>query len=95
MSFYKFIRGRGRGTPLFIDDFKEIRFVSTKMPEFNERFVYKKPGGILLEYYNKNNQRIGLIRYYVTTGQIGLFFIEKAYRNRGLGKQILSKVIDE
>jgi N-acetylglutamate synthase-like GNAT family acetyltransferase len=29
------------------------------------------------------------------TGQIGLFFIDNDYQNRGLGKQILSKVMEE
>jgi GNAT superfamily N-acetyltransferase len=65
------------------------------MLEPNEHFVYKKPGGVMLEYYNKKDKKIGYIRYYITTGQIGLFFIDKEYQNRGLGKQILSKVIQE
>jgi len=36
---------------------------------------------------------IGYINYRTRTGQIGLFFINKHYQNRGLGKQILNKVI--
>ena len=39
------------------------------------------------------NKCIGYIKYYLGTGQIGLFFIQKEYQNRGLGKQILSKVM--
>jgi len=49
----------------------------------------------MLEYYNNKDAKIGYIRYYITTGQIGLFFIDDEYQNRGLGKQILSKVIKE
>ena len=82
-------------TPLIITDFKEVRYVSSEMTAPNDYFVYKKPGGIMLEYYDNKDIKIGYIRYYITTGQIGLFFIDKEYQNRGLGKQILSKVIKE
>jgi N-acetylglutamate synthase-like GNAT family acetyltransferase len=34
-----------------------------------------------------------MIRYKLFVGQIGLFYIDKEYRNCGLGKQILDKVI--
>ena len=77
-----------------LTDFKEIRLVSSEMPYPNDYFVNKKPGGIMLEYYDKD-VKIGYIRYYITTGQIGLFFIDNNYQNRGIGKQILSKVIKE
>ena len=80
--------------PLLINDFKEIRLVSSEMQYPNDYFVNKKPGGILLEYYDKDI-RIGYIRYYVTTGQIGLFFIDNEYQHLGLGTQILSKVMEE
>ena len=82
-------------TPLIITDFKEVRYVSSEMSEPNDYFVCKKPGGVMLEYYNNKDAKIGYIRYYITTGQIGLFFIDDEYQNRGLGKQILSKVIKE
>lgn len=82
--------------PLFINDFKEVRYESSELlcPSLKSKFVRNKPGGVLLEYYDKDIQ-IGYIRYYITTGQIGLFFINEEYQNRGLGKQILSKVIEE
>ena len=38
---------------------------------------------------------IGYLSYKIQTGQIGLFFINKDYQNKGLGKQILSNVIQE
>jgi len=82
-------------TPLIITDFKEVRYVSSEMSEPNDYFVCKKLGGVMLEYYNNKDAKIGYIRYYITTGQIGLFFIDEEYQNRGLGKQILSKVIKE
>jgi len=81
--------------PLFINNFKEVRHVASEMLEPNEHFVYRKPGGIMLEYYNNQDEKIGYIRYYITTGQIGLFFIDEDYQRRGLGKQILSKVIQD
>jgi len=80
--------------PLLINDFKEVRYDSMDTPPLGLEFVRNKPGGVLLEYYDKDN-RIGYIRYYNTTGQIGLFFIDEEYKNRGLGKQILSKIIKE
>lgn len=82
-------------TPLFINDFKEMRYIPPAYPDnWKDWTVKNKPGGVLLEYYDKD-VRIGYIRYYITTGQIGLFFIEDNYQDRGLGKQILSKVIEE
>ena len=96
-KFFSILMFRSQ-TPLNImpplTDFKEIRLVSSEMPYPNDYFVNKKPGGIMLEYYDKD-VRIGYIRYYITTGQIGLFFISDDYQNRGIGKQILSKVIKE
>ena len=80
-------------SPLCINDFKEKRYTSSAYPV--HWILNNKPGGVLLEYYDHKDTRIGYIRYYVTTGQIGLFFIENKYQNRGLGKQILSKVMDE
>jgi GNAT superfamily N-acetyltransferase len=94
LSFFGLWSHRSR-IPLHIHDFREVRHVASEMLEPNEHFVYKKPGGIMLEYYNKQNKKIGYIRYYITTGQVGLFFIDKEYQHRGLGKQILSKVIQD
>ena len=91
-------------TPLLINNFREIRHVDTSTmftgseapnTEVNRYFVRDKPGGVYLEYYNQKDVKIGYIRYYLTTGQIGLFFLDNEYQNRGLGKQILSKVITE
>jgi GNAT superfamily N-acetyltransferase len=92
-SGFLFFTGRHRER-LEIKNFIEIRYVSSEMPYENDIFVNNKPGGIMLEYYNKDI-KIGYIRYYVNSGQIGLFFIQEEYQNRGLGKQILSKVIKE
>ena len=85
LKFFGLYNLIGKPAPLFIHDFREVRYVSSKIPEPNDIFV------------NNNNQdvKFGYIRYYITTGQIGLFFIDKEYQNRGLGKQILSKLIEE
>jgi GNAT superfamily N-acetyltransferase len=82
-------------TPLDIKDFREVRYVSEELQYPNDYFnCRKKAGGVWLEYFN-NEESIGYIRYYVNTGQIGLFFIKNEYQNRGLGKQILSKTIQD
>ena len=54
---------------------------------------FPRPGAT--HHLRDKDHQIGYIRYYVNTGQIGLFFIQKEYQNRGLGKQILCKVIQE
>jgi GNAT superfamily N-acetyltransferase len=81
--------------PIKIDTLKELRYESRNIKEPNDYFRPNKPGGILLKYYNDTEQEVGYIRYYITTGQIGLFFIDKKYQNCGIGKQILSKVMEE
>lgn len=92
--FSQFINNYCLRTPLNINNFKEIRYVSTDISYPPTYFLNKKKHAILLEYYKKN-EKIGYIRYYSNTGQIGSFFIDVEYQNRGLGKQILSKVIKE
>ena len=81
-----------RNLQVDMDNFNEIRIDTSKVSHSNKYFVNNKPGGIVLEYYNED-KCIGYIKYYLGTGQIGLFFIQKEYQNRGLGKQILSKVM--
>ena len=82
--------------PLDITDFEEKRYISSEFELItNEDFIrHKKQNAIILEYYDKNTH-IGYIRYYLTTGQICMFYIKKEYQNRGLGKQILRKAIKE
>ena len=41
------------------------------------------------------SKSVGYITYRLLTGQIGLFFINKEFQNKGLGKQILLRVIDD
>ena len=52
---------------------------------------------IMIDFYDKlnNDKHVGYISYRAGVGQIGLFFLEKSYQNRGLGKQILLQVIDD
>lgn len=44
---------------------------------------------------NLANMSVAYIQYRLLTGQIGLFYIHKEYRDRGLGKQILLRVISD
>lgn len=80
--------------PIDIGALKEVRYESSKIPHPNKWFYADKPGGVMVEYYN-GDDKVGYIRYYITTGQIGLFFINKPYQKRGIGKQILLKIIKE
>ena len=59
----------------------------------------KTNGNVLIDFYDVNDikqeKKIGYISYRVKVGQIGLFFIDMKYQNRGLGKQILEHVIED
>jgi len=59
----------------------------------------KTDGTVLIEFFDVNDikkeNKIGYISYRVKVGQVGLFFLDKEYRNRGLGKQILTQVIED
>lgn len=46
-------------------------------------------------YLDKNNCDVGCIEYKPNTGQIWSFYIAKKYRNRSLGGQILTNVMDD
>jgi GNAT superfamily N-acetyltransferase len=68
--------------PLFISDFRSVITIS----KYNKNITY----------FDKNDNDIGYIEYIPTSGKICLFFITNpSYRNRGLGKQILSAVLDD
>lgn len=77
--------------PLNLSDFYQHKVIK------DDSLNNKPDGGVLIDFYsdfNKTN-KIGYISYRVKVGQNGLFFIDKEYQNRGLGKQILSQVIDD
>lgn len=77
--------------PLYLNDFTERRYDSEFLSKPNDYFTNDKLGGVWVEYRNDKNERVAYIRYYTSNGQIGLFFIDPQYQNRGLGKQILKK----
>ena len=87
---FNYLKNRLSSPPsrLFIKDFIEERSVT------NDTWNRHINGEIKLEYFS-NNQSAGYIQYRIKTGQIGLFFMKDEYANRGLGKQILNKVIGE
>ena len=70
--------------PLHLSDF-------TSYVTHSEYGYYKKR----ITYYDPN-QEIGFIEYTPHTGKIHLFYItNERYKNRGLGPQILSTVLDD
>lgn len=53
-------------------------------------------GETLLQYFDDDTKcNIGHIKYRHHNGQICLFALDKPYRNQGLGRQILDKVISD
>lgn len=76
-------------TPLFLKDFKQEKVMK-------DDFWNKIPNSeFRIDFYDKLNkeQYAGYISYRAGVGQVGLFVLEPEYRNRGLGKQILTQTI--
>lgn len=77
-------------SPLNISDFKQITTIKddnwNKIPDSDFR----------IDFYDKlnNEQFAGYISYRAGVGQVGIFILEPDYRNRGLGKQILTQTIN-
>jgi GNAT superfamily N-acetyltransferase len=78
--------------PLILSNFTQIKVINNDNNDNN--YNYNK---IRINYYDKlnNNTYAGYISYRPTVGQVGLFFLEKSYQNRGLGKQILLQTIED
>jgi GNAT superfamily N-acetyltransferase len=76
--------------PLFLKDFKQIKVMKddywNKIPDSDFR----------IDFYDKlnNDKYAGYISYRAGVGQVGLFFLNKEYQNRGIGKQILTQTIE-
>jgi hypothetical protein len=77
-----------RPKPLILSTFKEKKTIEKDLwgPLYDNH---------KLEYFNDQGESIGYNSYRPKLGQIGIFVLEEKYRNRGLGKQILLKSIDE
>ena len=77
--------------PLNLSDFYQHKVIK------DDLWNNKKNGDITIDFYSDYNKtnKIGYISYRVKVGQVGLFFIDNNYQNRGLGKQILKQVIDD
>ena len=103
-NFYKLFTPK----KLILSDFKEIKFIINddfnKVVNGNIWLCYFEKSFVPIfdpEHIKTRNEIekiiyqdwIGYISYKIKTGQIGLFFIKEPYKNRGLGKQILDKVI--
>ena len=75
--------------PLILENFKELREVR------DDTWNKVRNGEVYLKYFSDNGDEIGYINYRNSSGQIGIFRLDEDYRNRGLGKQILAKVIED
>lgn len=53
-----------------------------------------KSGEIVVNYYD-NNENIGLTQYNIHTGEIGMIIINRVYRDKSLGKQIVTNIIED
>jgi GNAT superfamily N-acetyltransferase len=76
--------------PLVLSNFTQIKVIK----DDNANNIPN--GHIRIDYYDKlnNNKHAGYITYRVI-GQVGLFYLDKSYQNRGLGKQILLETIKD
>jgi GNAT superfamily N-acetyltransferase len=84
-TFIKFLRLR-KNFPL--SNLKEVVSKDECMSLRFKEGSYKK-------YYYHDGKEIGHIYYNILNGYIGLFWLKESYRNRGLGKQILTETILE
>jgi GNAT superfamily N-acetyltransferase len=82
--------------PLVLSDFYQHKVVT------DDFWNKKTNGNVLIKFFDVNDvndikqkNKIGYISYRVKVGQVGLFFLDKEYQNRGLGKQILTQVIED
>jgi len=73
---------------LKLDNYKEIRKVK------DDRWNKIENGNTRLEYFD-NDKEVGYIDYRSFTGQVGIFYLEPEYRQKGLGTQILLKAMEE
>ena len=76
---------------LNLTDFTQIKTIS------NDTWNKIPNSDIRIDFYDKlnNNTYAGFISYRSGVGQVGLFFLNKPYQNRGLGKQILLQTIED
>lgn len=77
-------------TPLFLKDFKQTKVIK------DDYYNNIPDSDIRIDFYDNlnNEQYAGYISYRAAVGQVGLFFLESDYKNRGLGKQILTQTIE-
>ena len=91
-NFYRYITLSIVQKPISLNlhDFKQIQLIS------DDTWNNIPNGYIKINFYDKlnENQYAGYIAYRSVIGQVGLFVLEPDYRNRGLGKQILSQTIN-
>jgi len=77
-----------------------LSFFKLKIPlqlaDFSDH-KYRKGDNTFIDIYADIDKikKIGFIKYNIRNGQVGIFRLDKEYRNRGLGKQILSHVIQD
>jgi predicted GNAT family N-acyltransferase len=53
-----------------------------------------KSGEIVVNYYD-NAENFGLTQYNINTGEISMIIINREYRGKSLGKQIVSNIIED
>ena len=75
--------------PIDLEDFIEEKTVK------NDDWNNIPDGDITLRYSTISNREIGYINYKIGVGEVSIFRVEKKCRGMGLGKQILTKVIDD
>lgn len=82
---------RNPTTPLYLNNFIQLKTIN------DDNWNYIPNGEVHIEFYDKlnNNRYAGFINYRVYVGQIGVFVLNDEYRNRGLGKQILTQTIKD
>ncbi len=79
---------------LYLTNFKQTIIVKNNMTNIFKEYTNDNIEEInnLYDPYYKSNI-VGNIYYNISTGQVEILYVSKKYRNKGLGKQMLSDAI--
>lgn len=80
---------------LYLSNFKQNIIIKNNMTnifkEYTDDNIIDEPINLSDSYYQSNV--VGNIYYNINTGQVEILYVSKKYRNKGLGKQMLSDAI--
>ena len=74
------------------------KFIDSKylyLANFEHHVTTTKNTGEIVVHYYDNTENFGLTQYNINTGEIGMIIINREYRGKSLGKQIVTNIIED